>query len=145
LTFIPESSPNLLLLLVTISRSPEEAAKGKWYMATAATNHMTRDQSLISDLKPVTGRVISRGNGAGLKVHGSGAVNTETVAIPDVWHVPGINANLVSVPQLSLLGLNISFDRGGCTVTRASDGSVVGKARRSGAIYEVEFLKVPLN
>nr|BBF89472.1 hypothetical protein [Oryza glaberrima]BBF89484.1 hypothetical protein [Oryza glaberrima] len=116
--------------------SPEEAAKGKWYMATAATNHMTRDQSLISDLKPVTGRVVSRGNGAGLKVHGSGAVNTETVAIPDVWHVPGINANLVSVPQLSLLGLNISFDRGGCTVTRASDASVVGKARRSGAIYE---------
>uniref|UniRef100_A0A0D3HPV5 Retrovirus-related Pol polyprotein from transposon TNT 1-94-like beta-barrel domain-containing protein n=1 Tax=Oryza barthii TaxID=65489 RepID=A0A0D3HPV5_9ORYZ len=122
--------------------SPEEAAKGKWYMATAATNHMTRDQSLISDLKPVTGRVVSRGNGAGLKVHGSGAVNTETVAIPDVWHVPGINANLVSVPQLSLLGLNISFDRGGCTVTRASDASVVGKARRSGAIYEVEFLKL---
>nr|BBF89705.1 hypothetical protein [Oryza sativa f. spontanea] len=114
--------------------SPEEAAKGKWYMATAATNHMTRDQSLISDLKPVTGRVISRGNGAGLKVHGSGAVNTETVAIPDVWHVPGINANLVSVPQLSLLGLNISFDRGGCTVTRASDGSVVGKARRSACV-----------
>uniref|UniRef100_A0A0E0MI57 Retrovirus-related Pol polyprotein from transposon TNT 1-94-like beta-barrel domain-containing protein n=1 Tax=Oryza punctata TaxID=4537 RepID=A0A0E0MI57_ORYPU len=121
--------------------SPEEAAKGKWYMATTATNHMTCDQSLISNLKPVTSRVVGGGNSAGLKVHGSGAVNTEMVVIPDVWHVPGINANLISVAQLSLLGLNISFGRGVCTVTRGSDGSVVGKAHRSGAVYEVEFLK----
>nr|BBF89473.1 hypothetical protein [Oryza glaberrima]BBF89485.1 hypothetical protein [Oryza glaberrima] len=118
--------------------SPEEAAKGKWYIATAATNHMTRDQSLISDLKPVTGRVVGGGNGAGLQVHGSGAVNTEMVAIPDVWYVPGINCNLVSVGQLCQLGLEVSIFRGVCTVTRASDGSVVGKANRSGAVYESE-------
>uniref|UniRef100_A0A0E0HPR5 Retrovirus-related Pol polyprotein from transposon TNT 1-94-like beta-barrel domain-containing protein n=1 Tax=Oryza nivara TaxID=4536 RepID=A0A0E0HPR5_ORYNI len=91
--------------------SPEEAAKGKWYIATAATNHMTRDQSVISNLKPVTGRVVGGGNGAGLQVHGSGAVNTETVAIPDVWYVPGINCNLVSVGQLCQLGLEVSIFR----------------------------------
>ncbi|EEE52560.1 hypothetical protein OsJ_34818 [Oryza sativa Japonica Group] len=92
---------------------------------------MTRDQSVISNLKPVTGRVVGGGNGSGLQVHGSGAVNTETVAIPDVWYVPGINCNLVSVGQLCQLGLEVSIFRGVCTVTRASDGSVVGKAHRS--------------
>uniref|UniRef100_A0A0E0F8J4 Retrovirus-related Pol polyprotein from transposon TNT 1-94-like beta-barrel domain-containing protein n=2 Tax=Oryza TaxID=4527 RepID=A0A0E0F8J4_9ORYZ len=134
------SPPPLCKMLCKIS--PDEAAKGKWYIATAATNHMTRDQSVISDLKPMTGRVVGGGNGAGLQVHGSGAVNTETVVIPDVWYVPGINCNLVSVGQLCQLGLEVSIFRGVCTVTRASDGSVVGKAHRSGAVYEVEFLKL---
>lgn len=137
-----------LLLLAIISRSPEEAGKGKWYIATAATNHMTNDKSLISDLKPVAdGRnIIADGNGAGLKVQGRGAVNTETVVLPaEVWYVPEIDENLVSVDQLNELGLSISIGRGVCTVTRVSDGSVVGKARRSGGVYEVEFLKVPLN
>uniref|UniRef100_A0A0E0HPR4 Retrovirus-related Pol polyprotein from transposon TNT 1-94-like beta-barrel domain-containing protein n=1 Tax=Oryza nivara TaxID=4536 RepID=A0A0E0HPR4_ORYNI len=124
--------------------SPEEAGKGKWYIATAATNHMTNDKSLISDLKPVAdGRnIIADGNGAGLKVQGRGAVNTETVVLPaEVWYVPEIDENLVSVDQLNELGLSISIGRGVCTVTRVSDGSVVGKARRSGGVYEVEFLK----
>uniref|UniRef100_I1R231 Retrovirus-related Pol polyprotein from transposon TNT 1-94-like beta-barrel domain-containing protein n=1 Tax=Oryza glaberrima TaxID=4538 RepID=I1R231_ORYGL len=90
-------------------------------------------------------RLVGDGLLPGLQVHGSGAVNTEMVAIPDVWYVPGINCNLVSVGQLCQLGLEVSIFRGVCTVTRASDGSVVGKANRSGAVYEVEFLKVPLN
>lgn len=109
---------------------------------------MTNDKSLISDLKPVAdGRnIIADGNGAGLKVQGRGAVNTETVVLPaEVWYVPEIDENLVSVDQLNELGLSISIGRGVCTVTRVSDGSVVGKARRSGGVYEVEFLKVPLN
>ncbi|KAF0896444.1 hypothetical protein E2562_024313 [Oryza meyeriana var. granulata] len=125
--------------------SPEEAAKGKWCIATAATNHMTCDKSLISDLKPLTGLIIADGNGAGLQMHGLGAVNTETVVIPDVWYVPGINANLVSVGQLTELGLEVEIGGGVCTITKGRDGSVVGKAHRSGGVYEVEFLRVPLN
>ncbi|XP_015697907.1 uncharacterized protein LOC102719718 [Oryza brachyantha] len=100
--------------------SPEEAAKGKWYIATAATNHMTRDKNLISDLKPMAGLTIADGNGAGLQMCGLGAVSTEAVVIPDVWYVPGINANLVSVGQISELGYRIEIGGGVCTHVRWS-------------------------
>ncbi|KAF0896443.1 hypothetical protein E2562_024312 [Oryza meyeriana var. granulata] len=96
---------------------------------------------LISDLRPVNA-IIGGDNGAGLRVLGIGAVNTD---MNNVYYVPGINANLVSVKQITADGMKIQIEGGVCTITRGSDGCVVGKAHMSGGVYEVEFLKVHLN
>ncbi|KAG2558367.1 hypothetical protein PVAP13_8NG110404 [Panicum virgatum] len=60
------------------------AGEADWFMASGATNHMTGDRTLISNLVPVSNQVVQAGNGAGMLVCGRGSVNTETVVLPDV-------------------------------------------------------------
>ncbi|XP_052135998.1 uncharacterized protein LOC127754488 isoform X2 [Oryza glaberrima] len=130
----------------SMSRDNFKSSAGAWFIETAAPNHITGNRSLMSDLRPVDTYIVYTAGGTGMMVHGIGAVNTERVVIPDVWYVPGINANFVSVGQLAQLDLSTEFRRGVCSVTRGSDGSVVGKGYQgSNGLYEVEFIKVPLN
>uniref|UniRef100_A0A0D9ZEC0 Retrovirus-related Pol polyprotein from transposon TNT 1-94-like beta-barrel domain-containing protein n=1 Tax=Oryza glumipatula TaxID=40148 RepID=A0A0D9ZEC0_9ORYZ len=120
------------------------SSAGAWFVETAAPNHITGNRSLMSDLRPVDTYIVYTAGGAGMMVHGVGAVNTERVVIPDVWYVPGINANFVSVGQLAQLDFSTEFRRGVCSIIRGSDGSVVGKGYQgSNGLYELEFIKVP--
>ncbi|OEL32484.1 hypothetical protein BAE44_0006497 [Dichanthelium oligosanthes] len=126
--------------------SSENAGRATWFMATAACNHMTGNRSLILDLSPVSNRVVYSGNGSPMEVCGTGSVETPTVVLHDVWYVPELTENLVSVGQLTELNLSIVFGGGECTISKTSDGSVVGKAHMgSDGMYAVDSLKVQLN
>ncbi|CAD6255773.1 unnamed protein product [Miscanthus lutarioriparius] len=128
------------------SRS-ESAGESPWCIATFATNHMTGDKSLISNLVPVNNQVVKAGVGEGMQVCGRGYVNTETVVLPDVWYVPGLTMNQVSVGQLTQdPDLIVEIGCGACRISKKSDGSVLGEARlRSDHKYVVDFLKIKLN
>jgi hypothetical protein len=68
----------------------------------------------------------------------------EAVVLPDVWYVPGLTMNLVSVGQLTEdPDLVVSMGGGMCRISKTSDGSVLGRAPlRSNRKYVVDFLKV---
>jgi len=85
----------------TGGNSSVNAGEADWFMASHATNHMTGDRTLISNLVPVSNQVVQAGDGEGMLVCGRGSVNTERVVLPDVWYVPGLTMNLVSVGQLT--------------------------------------------
>ncbi|KAG2558369.1 hypothetical protein PVAP13_8NG110404 [Panicum virgatum] len=122
------------------------AGEADWFMASGATNHMTGDRTLISNLVPVSNQVVQAGNGAGMLVCGRGSVNTETVVLPDVWYVPGLTMNLVSVGQLTEdPDLSVSMGGGMCRISKTSDGSVLGRAPLRSRKYVVDFLKVQRN
>ncbi|WVZ49705.1 hypothetical protein U9M48_001037 [Paspalum notatum var. saurae] len=123
----------------------ENAGKADWFVATFCTNHMTGDWTLISDPVPMGNQVVKAGEGEGLQVRGKGSVNTGTVVLPDVWYVPGLNRNLVSVGQLTKYrGLVVEMGGGMCHISR--HGSVLGRAPlRSDMKYVVDFLKIELN
>ncbi|WVZ49707.1 hypothetical protein U9M48_001039 [Paspalum notatum var. saurae] len=127
------------------SSTSENAGKADWFVATRCTNHMTGDQTLISDLVPVSNQVVKAGEGEGLQVRGKGSVNTGTVVLPDVWYVPGLNRNLVSAGQLTKYrGLVVEMGGGMCQISR--HGSVLGRAPlRSDMKYVVDFLKIEQN
>ncbi|KAL6908169.1 hypothetical protein ACP4OV_002339 [Aristida adscensionis] len=123
------------------------AGNAAWFIATRASNHMTGDRNLISNLVPENNGVVEAGNGEGMQICGTGFVNTETVVLPEVWYVPGLTMNLVSVGQLTTdPDLVVEIGGGACRVKKNSDGSVIGKAHlRSDNKYEVDFLKIQLN
>ena len=131
----------------TGGNSSVNAGEADWFMASHATNHMTGDRTLISNLVPVSNQVVQAGDGEGMLVCGRGSVNTERVVLPDVWYVPGLTMNLVSVGQLTEdPDLSISMGGGMCRIRRTSDGSVLGRAPlRSNRKYVVDFLKVQRN
>lgn len=107
---------------------------------------MTGNRSLILNLSPAGTHVVHSANGSPMQVCGTGSVETEKVVLHDVWYVPELTENLVSVGQLTELNLSITFGRGEVMITKISDGSVVGKAcMGSDGMYAVDFLKVQLN
>nr|TKW01324.1 hypothetical protein SEVIR_8G172300v2 [Setaria viridis] len=103
--------------------SSVKAREADWFIASYATNHMTGDRTLISNLVPVSNQVVHAADGEGMQVCGRGSVITETVVLPDVWFVPGLTMNLVSVGQLT------------------EDPPLRSDIRK----YVVDFLKVQLN
>lgn len=123
------------------------SGEAPWFVATRATNHMTGDKSLISNLAPVSNQVIKAGVGEGMQVCGRGSVNTETVVLPDVWYVRGLTMNQASVGQLTEdPDLVVQFGGGMCRISKESDGSVLGRAPLTpDRKYVVEFLKIKLN
>ena len=131
----------------TGGNSSVNAGEADWFMVSHATNHMTGDRTLISNLVPVSNQVVQAGDGEGMLVCGRGSVNTERVVLPDVWYVPGLTMNLVSVGQLTGdPDLSVSMGGGMCRIRKTSDGSVLGRAPlRSNKKYVVDFLKVQRN
>jgi len=90
-----------------------------WRLASGAMHHMTGNQRLLR----------------------SGSVRTESIALDDVWYVPGLDSNLVSTGQLARQGCAVTLGPGGCRITRA--GVLVGSARLTEAChFQLDFLKV---
>jgi len=125
----------------------EEARRsGKWYVATGAAHHATGDRGLISNLLELgnDGLCVHAADGTPMPVLGRGNVETDNVVLPDVYYVPGLWTNLVSVGQLAGLDYCIGFSRGACHISDAA-GTVVGTAHARGdGLYEVDHLRVPL-
>jgi hypothetical protein len=115
-----------------------------WVLATAAVHHATGNRDLLSDFTTTTKELsVKAGDGVSMPVCGRGSVITGTVVLQDVWFVPGLTQNLVSVTQLTDLDYNVGFARGACVIKGAADGIVIGKAHVSqDRLFEVDFLKV---
>uniref|UniRef100_A0ACD5ZG49 Uncharacterized protein n=1 Tax=Avena sativa TaxID=4498 RepID=A0ACD5ZG49_AVESA len=116
-----------------------------WLVASAATHHATGNRSLLSGFKTVDDLLnIQTGDGRRMPVSGRGCVITETVLLPDVWFVPGLNHNIVSISQLIKLGCRVEMNHDACYITGATDDTVIGEAPvGENGMFKLEFLKVP--
>lgn len=121
-----------------------------WYVATGAACHATGDSELITDLLQVDagneeGLCVHAADGTAMPVRGRGSVVTNTVVLPDVYYVPGLRTNLVSVGQLAGRDYSVAFGRGACVFSSAA-GRVVGRAHAGkDGLYKVDFLVIPLD
>jgi hypothetical protein len=72
---------------------------------------MTGTKSLLKDYKKVTTTTVTVANGDILPAKGVGNISFKTehgyVTFTGVLHVPGLDRNLISVPQLTSKGLTI--------------------------------------
>ncbi|RCV39553.1 hypothetical protein SETIT_8G233900v2 [Setaria italica] len=121
-----------------------------WLIASAVPHHATGNRDLLSGFAPVQGDLFVKTGDAGaapMRVVGTGNVVTDAVVLPDVWYVPGLVANVVSVSQLAELDYCVAFFGRGqqCYVRSAEDGVVVGAARAGeDGLFALDFIKVPL-
>ncbi|KAF8652316.1 hypothetical protein HU200_062843 [Digitaria exilis] len=108
---------------------------------------MTGDRSLLISMVQVNNQVVRLENGRVLPVRAIGSVSTEDVVLSNVWYVPGLHMNSVSVDQLTAdHDLFVKMEGAVCLVTKNSDGSEVGRAHlRADYKYEVDSLIVQQN
>lgn len=93
----------------------ENRETGSWYLDTGASNHMCGCEEKFSEIDPsVTGRV-KFGDGSTVKIHGLGTVlfqckNGEHRALTNVYFIPALKSNIISIGQLSERGCKMIIE-----------------------------------
>jgi hypothetical protein len=97
----PSSSASNPTLSVTSGISSE------WFLDSAYCNHMTDNPHLTSAHTPPVLPTITTADGFAMTVSHVGSISTPNLSISDVFYVPKLHLNLLSVGQLTELGLNL--------------------------------------
>ena len=117
-----------------------------WILDSGATHHMTSDATRLVDLVPthLTSQVRTA-DGTLLSVTQSGRLtptSTSPVSLPTVHHVPGLALSLISVSQLTDLGLTVTFTSSACVVQDRLSGQRIGIGHRVGGLYYLDRLQL---
>uniref|UniRef100_A0A2N9HNI8 Uncharacterized protein n=1 Tax=Fagus sylvatica TaxID=28930 RepID=A0A2N9HNI8_FAGSY len=106
-------------------------------------NHMTDNPHLTSAHTPPVLPTITTADGSAMTVSHVGSISTPNLSVSDVFCVPKLHLNLLSIGQLTELGLNLFFSSRGCLVHDSRTGQIVGTARKVGRLFELTSLHLP--
>uniref|UniRef100_A0A2N9EUN8 Integrase catalytic domain-containing protein n=1 Tax=Fagus sylvatica TaxID=28930 RepID=A0A2N9EUN8_FAGSY len=115
----------------------------EWFLDSACCNHMTDNPHLTSAHTPPVLPTITTTDGSAMTVSHVGSISTPNLSIFDVFCVPKLHLNLLSIGQLTELGLNLFFSSRGCLVQDSRTGQIVGSARKVGRLFELTSLHFP--
>ncbi|KAF7143373.1 hypothetical protein RHSIM_Rhsim05G0013600 [Rhododendron simsii] len=116
-----------------------------WIIDSGASNHMTGIHTSPSSAKPYSGNThILTANGEKLDIVGTNNLSmsitpNSSLRLPNVFLVPKLTTNLISVGQLVDDDNIVSFSRDGCLIQDRRTGMVKGKGRRIGRLFALEF------
>jgi len=118
----------------------------KWYLDSGATRHMTREKSWFSDFQELPACPVYIGNGKALDCVGMGSIPCAMLVdgeikdgkLKDVWYVPELSTNLLSVSCLTANGWTVDFAEQRCTI-RSAAGAVAARAVKENNMYRVQM------
>jgi hypothetical protein len=91
-----------------------------WFLDSGCSNHMTGNKELFENLDTSVTSQIKLGNDNIVEVMGKGVINvitkTRKKTTPDVYFVPGLKHNIISVGQLTQKGYRVAFENNVCTI-----------------------------
>eukprot|EP00253_Pinus_taeda_P014079 PITA_14079 len=92
-----------------------------WFLESGCSNHMTGNIALFSDLDQNVKSQVTLGTDSKTSVMGKGEVKIftkkgEKKTIADVYYVPGMKCNLLSIGQRVQKGCNVFFVTDVCTI-----------------------------
>lgn len=100
-----------------------------WFLDSGCSNHMTRDQRWFSHLEEDLNHTVKLGNDIRMTFAAKGSVRVQvnglTQMISDVYYIPELKNNLLSVGQLQEKGLPILIQNGTCRVYHPSNGVIM--------------------
>ncbi|XP_019236943.1 PREDICTED: uncharacterized protein LOC109217174 [Nicotiana attenuata] len=95
-----------------------------WLIDSGCTNHMTYDRNFFKEFTSIGNKKVKIGNGDYILAKGKGTVaipiNSGTKKISDVFYVPDIDQNLLSVGQIMKKGFKVSFEDKYCFIYDAT-------------------------
>jgi hypothetical protein len=104
---------------------PVPSPSGVWYLDSGASNHMTGARDMFSTLDESRHDTVHFGDGSIVNIQGSGTVVFECLTgdhrvLADVYFIPSLRSNIVSVGQLDENGCKITIEGGiMCILDRA--------------------------
>ncbi|KAI5637067.1 gag-polypeptide of LTR copia-type domain-containing protein [Phthorimaea operculella] len=120
--------------------------KDEWHMDSGATNHMCNRRDVIKDYQSIDPIEVNVANGEQLKAVGIGTVQIRLSSgvknISNVYYVPGLFTNLLSVSELDRKGFSTNFGNLSCKVL--DDGQLVATATHNSGVYQLDTMNMGL-
>lgn len=123
-----------------------DRCEAMWYLDSGATSHMTCDKRLL-DQVDASLMNIGLADGSSITATGVGSSKfssmnsvgkTVTVTLKQVYYVPSLTSNLLSISKITDEGFTVEFQQDGCTISKC--GKIVLTGRRSGNLYHLKSL-----
>ena len=123
-----------------------------WYADSGATHHMCDDHFCISNFSTISShRTVKRIGGVKLTVRGKGDIRAvmdingirHNATLHDVFHVPSLGTNLLSIASATELGIDVAFTKQ--TVSFTKNGLLIMTGNRSDKeLYRLNMRTVPV-
>ncbi|XP_059639379.1 uncharacterized protein LOC132281721 [Cornus florida] len=105
---------------------------------------MTPDPTfLTSQTSTSHSHVIHTADGSTMPISHIGTISQSQFSMPHIYLVPNLSLNLLSVGQLTELGLTITFSSNGCVLQDPQAGQIIGTGRKIGRLFELSSLHLP--
>ena len=120
-------------------------ARDKWYVDSAATSHMCCDKDFFVECTPCKEKVyLADGRVMQVKGKGFGHLNCSSfgkenyrIRLSNVYFIPELESNLISVKKLTEKGCEVKFSGGTCDLILNNE--IIGKAYLDGLLYELKL------
>ena len=113
---IPSSSASNTALSTVSGNSPT------WLLDSGCCNHMSSSPNVIPSHTPSSLPTIYTANGSSMHVSHQGTISTPNLSVSNVYHIPQLTHNLLSVGQLTELGFSLTFSSNGVVVQDPQTG-----------------------
>ena len=124
---------------VFVAQSGGESKGLLWFLDSGCSNHMCGDQGRFIDLDESFSSTVKLGNNTRMNVEGKGnlklILNGVTYVIKDVYYVPDLKNNLLSIGQLQQKGLSFLFQYDVCKVFHPEKGLVFQSGMSTNRMY----------
>ena len=92
---------------------------------------------------PLQPTSISIADGTIMPVTHIGTISSNDISLSDVYFVPQLSLNLLSVGQLCDLDLHLFFSRNGCLIQDPLTKTTVGTGHKIGRLFELTSFRLP--
>ena len=115
-----------------------------WYVDKGFSNHMCGSKSLFSSLNEDFNSTVSFGDFSTVEIMGKGDIKIITKngfveTISNVFYVPDLKSNLLSVGQLQEKGYIITIQNGACEINDPSGGVVAVVQMNSNKLFPLKI------
>ena len=138
------STRGSVAVAATSSACTSESA---WVLDSGASFHVTSDQSKLASTTPVTdGASVQTADGTVCHITHKGSLSDPHFTVPNIFFVPELSMDLLSVGQITDHNCFVGFDDSSCFVQDLRTGEVIGTGRRRRAaprLYILDSLRLP--
>jgi transposase InsO family protein len=126
---LEEKEEMLLMSYVELNQSRREDV---WFLDSGCSNHMCANKEWFSDLEEEFWQSVKLGNNSKMVVLGKGNIRLQiagvTQVITDVFYIPKLKNNLLSVGKLQERGVALLIQHGVCRVYHPKKGLIMQTA-----------------
>ena len=118
---------------------------GVWVLDTGASNHMTGSRAVLTHLNEGVKGTVRFGDGSSVEIHGVGSMviegrQQEHKVLTDIYYIPKLKSNIVSLGQLEEKGFEVSLKNGRCNVfDQGGNNLLISAPRTANRLYTYKF------
>jgi hypothetical protein len=124
---------------------PVDSPDGVWVLDTGASNHMTGCRTALTHLNENVRGTVRFGDGSSVEIHGLGSMviqgrQQEHKVLTDIYYIPKLKSNIVSLGQLEEKGFEVSLKNGRCSVLdQGGQTLLISAPRNANRFYTYKF------